>query len=292
MKSVYDMLDDQNKSSTPRLSKEEYVAKMKEKRAFLFDMANKQVEVAVQSPTDYINYLSLQGRLGYTVTNTLLIQAQMPYATEVKDVTKWREENVLVKNGGTGIQILEPGNTYTRRDGSSGTSYNPKYVFDITQVEKQPVNKVVNYRDVLSAVIYKQDIKPEVVEYGSTLPRPVYYDATSDKIYVQKEQDQNDMIAGLIHEYCYIQMKDQFSNRNEAEFTVASVSLMLCERYGIQTKDTNFIQDVTSHFAGMDAQTIKGELNNMKKVFDQMNSQMEHGLYMKQKSNNQNKGYR
>ena len=43
-----------------------------------------------------------------------------------------------MKKNQKGIVILEPGDEYTREDGSIGVSYNPKKVFDITQTTCAP----------------------------------------------------------------------------------------------------------------------------------------------------------
>ena len=53
-----------------KLTKEEYAQKMKEKRLILFDMANQQLSKTTSSNELYLNYLTLQGKLLYTVTNT------------------------------------------------------------------------------------------------------------------------------------------------------------------------------------------------------------------------------
>ena len=89
-----------------KLTKEEYAQKMKEKRLFLFDMANQQLIKTTSSNELYLNYLALQGKLLYTVTNTLLVQTQKPDAILLKDVAHWQEDGYFIKNGEKGIQIL------------------------------------------------------------------------------------------------------------------------------------------------------------------------------------------
>lgn len=93
MNNAYGVLDDNN--TKPRLSKEEYGKMMKEKRQSLFAMANEQTLKAVESSEFYLQYLRLQSSLDYTVTNTLLVMAQQPNATMLKDYTHWREMDKL-----------------------------------------------------------------------------------------------------------------------------------------------------------------------------------------------------
>ena len=63
----------------------------------------------------------------------LLILAQKPDATQLKDFDGWKDAGASIKRQQKGISILEPGEEYEREDGSIGTSYNVKRVFDISQ---------------------------------------------------------------------------------------------------------------------------------------------------------------
>ena len=131
--------------------------------------------------------------------------------------------------------------------------------------------------------IYKEKIKPQIVSEDSTLPRPVYYDVVSDAMYVLKGQEMNEMISGLIREYIFIEVKNQYSSYEEAKFCVLSITQMICSRYGIENKNESI--DCVNHFNGMDDKVIKSELQDMKRIFDSVNQRMEHGLYMKGKNN-------
>ncbi len=84
-------------------------------------------------------YLNVQARFDlYSVSNAVLIAAQMPEATKLADFDHWKESGVYVKRGADAITILEPGKEYTRQeDGSTGVFYNPKKVFDISQTSSR-----------------------------------------------------------------------------------------------------------------------------------------------------------
>lgn len=249
----------------------------------LLNISHVYLTRVVSSNELYLNYLTLQGKLLYTVTNTLLVQTQKPDAILLKDVAHWQEAGYFIKNGEKGIQILEPGKEYKKRDGSYGCSYNPKYVFDVAQTDAQEEKKEVDYKSVISAIVYKEKIKPQIVSEDSTLPRPVYYDVVSDAMYVLKGQEMNEMISGLIREYIFIEVKNQYSSYEEAKFCVLSITQMICSRYGIENKNESI--DCVNHFNGMDDKVIKSELHDMKRIFDSVNQRMEHGLYMKGKNN-------
>ena len=59
--------------------------------------AEKQTHEVVSSPQNYLNYLEMQSKFGYTVTNTLLVMAQCPQATLLKDNNRWVEEKKVCK---------------------------------------------------------------------------------------------------------------------------------------------------------------------------------------------------
>ena len=147
MSELYDVFNEETKPTkgkeyTPKIPKEEYAKKMQEWRNQLFSLANQQTLTAVESPQNYKTYLDLQSRLDYTVTNTLLVMAQYPDAKLVKEGIKWRENGKFIRSSEKekGIQILEPGTEYMRRDGSIGVK-NPKYS------NGKPINNQVRNRD-------------------------------------------------------------------------------------------------------------------------------------------------
>lgn len=274
-------------TNSKRLSKEEYAKKMKETRTALFNKANEQTVKAVSSDKDYLTYLQLQATLGYTITNTMLVMAEQPMATNLKDFRHWKNEGVNLKKGAKGIQILEPAGEFKRRDGSVGTQYNPKYVFDISQTSDALLNSYPHYetRDLIKAVTYKAEIIPEVVSVNSKLPRDVYYDETNKNIYVKERMIPEEMLKGLIHEYCRLEAKT--SNRDINDFFVDSASYMVMAKYGVDTKDVGFAKDVNSVFKDVDNRQIRKELQKALNVFNKVTSRMEAGLYahVEQKEN-------
>lgn len=83
-------------------------------------------------------YLDVQSRFErYSVGNALLIAAQMSEATRLGDFDYWKDNNASIKKNERSMRILDPGNEYTRKDGSIGVSYNVKKVFDISQLHQR-----------------------------------------------------------------------------------------------------------------------------------------------------------
>lgn len=293
MNNIYDVFNDehtkpQQQERKPRLSKEEYAQMMKEKRQALFNMANEQTFKAVENPDQYLQYLKLQSILDYTVTNTLLVMAQNPNATILKDYTHWREMNKYVQKGAKGITILEPGKEYQRQDGSIGINYNPKTVFDISQLNGKdnnpPLPARFNIKELVGAIVYRVDIKPEIVSEDSDMPKDVYFDRDRNSLFVKNGLQPEAMLTGLIREYCFIDCADQFNSRSEARFMAESAAYMIAQKYGLVHYDKDFVNNIYHHFEGKEQKDIKGELENIKILKDSVVERMEHGIYVQQQN--------
>lgn len=292
MNNVYDVFNDEHtkpqQERKPRLSKEEYAQMMKEKRQALFKMANEQTFKAVENPENYLQYLRLQSTLDYTVTNTLLVMAQNPNASILKDYTHWREMNKYVQKGAKGITILEPGKEYQRQDGSIGINYNPKTVFDISQLNEKnntpPLPARFNIKELVGAIVHRVDINPEVVSENSEMPKDVYYDKDRNFLFVKKGLQPEAMLIGLIREYCFIDCADQFNSRNEARFMAESAAYMIAQKYGLDHHDIGFVNNIYHHFEGKEQKDIKGELESIKSLKDRIVERMEHGIYVQQQN--------
>lgn len=277
-----------NWNQKPRMSKEEFAQHMKEKKNELFNRANEETMKVVGDPHSFIDFLNLQAIIDYTVTNTLLVYSQNPKATLLKDFSHWSDANAYLQKGSKGIEILEPGNEYQRRDGSIGINYNPKTVFDVSSisnnerfVEKQ---KVYSPNEIVSSIIYRTEIKPEVVSNDSTLPEDVFFDEKSKTVYVKDGQDPFVMINGLLREYAFVECFEQGISRQEASFIAKSAGYLLSQKYHVDGYDTSFASECLSYFSGSEPFGAKKELERIKSVSSQISERMEHGLYALQQN--------
>ncbi len=297
MNNLYDIFNEQQsqvvdneETRQPRLTKEEFAKKMNDARQELFTKANEQTLDVVSSPNSYLEYLKLQATLGYTVTNTLLVMAQYPQATLLKDTSKWREENHYIRKGEKGIQILTPSGEFQTRNGGIGVNYTPKYVFDISQIQDSKSikkTKPLNTELLLSALTYSSGIRPQVVDAKSELPRNIYYDSRANIIFVKQGLTPNELLTGLAREYCMIESVNQ--NVEDPSFVAYSSAYMICHKYQIEGFDQNFANIVYSHFGSKEQRQIKIELEKTNEVFKIVSDRMEQGIYNKQR-NQQTRG--
>ena len=116
-------------------------------------------------------YLDVQSRFErYSVSNALLVASQKPEATNLADANTWRGKGGFIRKGQTGILLMEPGNSYTRKNGSTAVSINVKRVFDISQTtlfQPQEPAKNQDIRLLLNAMVRYAPCK---VDFRDTLP--------------------------------------------------------------------------------------------------------------------------
>ena len=116
--------------------KEAWATKKQEERKELCALADSTAAEISGDGEKYQKYLDVQSRFSrYTPTNALLILAQMPEATQLKDFDGWKEAGVSVQRKPRSVKILEPGKEYNRDNGGRGTSFDVKRVYDVSQTK-------------------------------------------------------------------------------------------------------------------------------------------------------------
>lgn len=119
---------------------------------------------------DVQGYLDTHGRFDrYSARNALLIHDKCPGAMQLGNYKYWEnlDAEILKTEKNNPIIILEPGNTYRRKDGSTGQNYYAKEVYDISQTTAQGQEQpkvVLDERLLLKALIYKSPAAIHVVE--------------------------------------------------------------------------------------------------------------------------------
>lgn len=108
-------------------NKEEWAAQKKQERESAFAMIDETAQRMANDGSLFQSYLDVQARFDrYSVGNAVLITAQKADATQLSDFKGWKNNGVFIKKGEIGIVLLEPGEEYTKEDGTVGVSYNSK----------------------------------------------------------------------------------------------------------------------------------------------------------------------
>ena len=150
---IYDVFSGGNKS----FDKAEWAAQKQAQRKEAYELIDNTCAEMMISGDSFRQYLDVQGRFErYSVANAILVSAQMPETTQLKDYNSWKQSRVYVNKDAQKVVILEPSKEYTREDGTTGISYNAKAVYDISEtsakdrVQAQEQNSM---RELVSALL-------------------------------------------------------------------------------------------------------------------------------------------
>lgn len=232
-------------------------------------------------------FLDTQAKFSrYSAANALLIFAQMPQATQLKSFEHWRSGGVSIKRNQKGISILEPGESYAREDGSTGTSYNVKKVFDISQTNAR--NKAAptvqpDERKLIRALIHKAPVAIETVENIEGVVG-AFYDHDRDAILVRKGMSAPDIFRSVSKELAQAELaggKGDYE-RGRAAFIAYCVSYLLSRQNGIDVSGYDFSQ-LPLELRLDDPKGVRDILTEIRDTADQISLRMQRVLSPKDK---------
>ena len=277
---------EKKESKTERpFNKEEWAAKKQQERAEAFEMLDNATVEAVANPETFRDYLLIQSRFGkYSVSNALLISYQNNEATYLADFETWKEKGVFVQKGERGITLLEPGNEFTREDGTTGFSINVKKVFDISQTnsERNYSRRTPDERRVLKALISSSpcDIRMTNELDGNVCARYVPKD---DAIYIRQGLDGEDIFRSLSQEIVIANFAKNGVAREDCVFTAYCATYVLCERNGFDTGDFDF-EKVPEMFKDAEPKEIRGQLDKIRDSANELSQDMNRIMEEQQKA--------
>lgn len=277
---------EQKDSKTERpFNKEEWAAKKQQERTEAFEMLDNATVEAVANPETFRDYLLIQSRFGkYSVSNALLISYQNNEATYLADFETWKEKGVFVQKGERGITLLEPGNEFTREDGTTGFSINVKKVFDISQTnsERSYSRRTPDERRVLKALISSSpcDIRMTNEFDGNVCARYVPKD---DAIYIRQGLDGEDIFRSLSQEIVIANFAKNGVAREDCVFTAYCATYVLCERNGFDTGDFDF-EKVPEMFKDAEPKAIRGQLDKIRDSANELSQDINRIMEEQQKA--------
>ena len=281
MNSFDDIFDSQsakkNRNDQP-FDKEAWAEKKQAERKAVYELADTTAESVSADGGRYRDYLDVQARFDrYSATNALLILAQMPQATQLKDFDGWRDAGVYVKKKPQSISILEPGDEYQREDGSWATSYNVKRVYDVSQTtartKTQPAVSVDD-RLLLRALINNLPVPMQTVD---TLPGNMgaLYDHDQQVIFVRRGMTADDIFRSVSKEIAHAELAAVNENytREGAAFAAYSVSYILCRKNGIDVSGYDFSR-LPDDFRDADPQSVRAALTEIRDTASEISARM------------------
>ena len=268
--SIYDVF-----SGGRPFNKEEWAAQKQEQRKAAYELIDNTCSEMMADGDSFRQYLDVQGHFDrYSVNNAILVSAQMPEATQLKDYGSWKQSRVYVDKDAQKVTILEPGKEYQRDDGSKAVGYNAKIVYDVSQTsakDRQQPQEQKTMRELVSAMI---DASPVSFVPVDDLELPAFYDSSQQTIFIK---------TGLSEEQLFVSMAKEVSaavfdckhkeSRDDSDFKSFCVAYMISSRYGVDTKGFSF-DKLPKEFEGMETQEFKGELGSMRDVLGEIQSDM------------------
>ena len=191
--------------------KDAWAAKKQEERKELYALADATAVKISSSGEKFQAYLDVQARFSrYTPTNALLILAQMPEATQLRDYDSWKDLGVSVQRKPRGVKILEPGREYDREDGTRGTSFEVKRVYDVSQTRgRLRTSPAVqpDSRTLLKALIHRSPVPIQTVE---SIPNNMgaLYDHQQQVIFVCRGMGAEDIFRSVSKELCHAELAE------------------------------------------------------------------------------------
>lgn len=259
--------------------KDAWAEKKQAERREVYEAADNTAIAASKDGPYYQQYLDVQARFPrYSTTNALLILAQNPDATRLKDFDGWKDVGASIKKGQQGISIVEPGDEYTHPDGTVGTSFNVKKVFDISQttaLARPRPQASVDSRTLLTALIHNAPVPMKIVDElpGNAI---ALYDHEQQVIFVRRGMDAQDLFRGVSKELAHAEIalsRDSYS-RSEASFAAYSASYILCRQNNVPTENFYNFSVLPESLSEKTPQELRGILSEIRETANSISNRM------------------
>ena len=269
--SIYDVFSGGSKP----FDKEQWAAQKQAQRKEAYELIDNTCSEMMISGDSFHQYLDVQGRFDrYSVNNAILVSAQMPEATQLKEKAAWKQSRVYVNKDAQKVVILEPSKEYTRGDGSKAVGYNAKEVYDISETsakDRQEAQEKKSMRELVSALI---DASPVPFVPVADLEMPAYYDSEQQSIFIRTGLNEEQLFVSMAKEVSAAVFDFKHNESREAsEFKSYCVAYMVSSRYSVDTRGFNFSR-LPKELAETDTQAFKGELGSMRDVLGEIQSEM------------------
>ena len=269
--SIYDVFSGGSKP----FDKEQWAAQKQAQRKEAYELIDNTCSEMMISGDSFRQYLDVQGRFDrYSVNNAILVSAQMPEATQLKEKAAWKQSRVYVNKDAQKVVILEPSKEYTRGDGSKAVGYTAKEVYDISETsakDRQEAQEKKSMRELVSALI---DASPVPFVPVADLEMPAYYDSEQQSIFIRTGLNEEQLFVSMAKEVSAAVFDFKHNESREAsEFKSYCVAYMVSSRYGVDTRGFNFSR-LPKELAETDTQAFKGELGSMRDVLGEIQSEL------------------
>lgn len=232
------MAEEKTMNGEKEFNFEEWVERKQARRAALYSKVDEMADKALSDKDVLSNYLTVQAKLGKTsVANSLLIAAQKPDATNLRSFEDWQQRGRSVISGEKGIEILVADGEYERADGTIGTSFEAKKVFDVSQTKGRKVFQR-NHPPIKAALKALMTNAPVPIKPDDSIAKNIgaLYAEGKKVIQVAPGLENNELFFVVARE---LARADGCDNT----FLCDCAANIACIRYGIEPKECDGISD-------------------------------------------------
>ena len=280
MSTFEDLIQGKSEQTAAEKKKAAYAKSQAEKRQACFDMTDKASHDAVSTAENMRQFLTVMSRFeAYSLHNNLLIFAQKPTATKIRDYNGWKKEKQegepVTKQGSRSMMILEP-NKYTGSDGGEHVGYNVKQMFDVADVVGiDPEPRVFrDMRQLVRALVNECPVEITTMSegYPAGMSMGAYYDPEHKKIFARTGMNPEEIFtsvaAAIAHSEIENMIKLDQQKQNltlmpyrteDHEFQARCAAFVLCMKYNASAGRVN-ISSVPPKYSGVGAEDIRKDL--------------------------------
>ena len=239
-------------------------ASIRERRVQCYETIEATVRNVVSDIQKMRVFLDVQSRFErYSLNNNLLIYAQRPDATRIRDKDAWEKDGLCVRKDAVGFQILEP-HPYTTPTGEKRNGYNPKEMYDISDLYEAPTVASPSYDQklLIRALINKSPAPIKTVaEYPANQPEGAYYSVRENCIYAKQGMGFVGVFEAVAQAMAHAEIArgEEDYRPQEHLFQARCVAYVLAKKYGVPSERLR-IDSVPVKYENAEYSEIKQDL--------------------------------
>lgn len=159
-----------------------------------------------------------------------------------------------------------------REDGTLGTNYNVRKVYDISQIQTRYRTRSLRFDNkILLKILLNSSIsKVKVVDEIPDSNRQALYNEKADLLYIVRGAEAPQIFYEVTHELA----KQEIGESSSLDvFKNYCASYMICKKYNIDVSNYNFDKGI-EQLQGMDGREIKEELEPMRDALEEIEKRM------------------
>ena len=257
--------------------KEAWAQRKQAERAKLYEAIDGMTDLTFSSAKTLSDYLGMQSRLGRTsVTNTLLVLAQKPDAIYVMSFDDWHQRGRSVKRNEKALMVLEANGEYRREDGTTGTSFDAKRVFDVSQTQGKPLREreQASLRSKLKALVTDTPV-PINVSDSVTQEIGAQYSDKDNTVYVARNIDGEALFAHIACELAHAENTTEEPSRDG--FISSCAANIVCRQYGISYVAS--CEQIPDSVTRLDTASKRAVLGRIRETACEITERVDRNLY-------------